>query len=94
MHLRYIPSYADARGGVPNGRRIGAQTFLDLQVSVDLGGLDPDSGLLEGCQLTAGASNLFDQQPHFAEVSGVQGYDMSQGDLKGRFWYVRLGKIF
>jgi len=94
MHLRYIPSYYDARGVVRNGRTIGAQTFLDLQASVDLGGLGPDSGLLQGCQLTAGASNLFDQQPHFAEVGGVQGYDMSQGDLKGRFWYVRLGKTF
>ncbi len=27
------------------------------------------------------------------EVNGVQGYDTSQGDLKGRFWYLRLGKI-
>ena len=94
MHLRYIPSYDDARGGVRNGRRIAAQTFLDLQASVDLGRLDSGLGLLEGCQLTVGASNLFDQQPHFAEVAGVQGYDTSQGDLKGRFWYVRLGKTF
>jgi len=94
MHLRYIPAYDDARGGVRNGRRIAAQTFLDLRASVDLGRLDPDFGLLQGCQLTAGASNLFDQQPHFAEVTGVQGYDTSQGDLKGRFWYVRLGKTF
>jgi iron complex outermembrane recepter protein len=94
MHLRYIPSYDDARGGVRNGRRIAAQTFLDLQASVDLGRLDPSFGLLQGFSLTAGASNLFDQQPHFAEVGGVQGYDMTQGDLKGRFWYVRLGKIF
>jgi iron complex outermembrane recepter protein len=94
MHLRYIPSYDDARGGVRNGRSISAQTFLDLQASVDLGRLDPSLGLLRGCRLTAGASNLFDQQPHFAEVAGVQGYDLSQGDLKGRFWYLRLGKIF
>jgi iron complex outermembrane receptor protein len=94
MHLRYIPTYDDTRGGVRNGRRIPAQTFLDLQASVDLGRLDPSLGLLQGVQVTAGASNLFDQQPHFAEVAGVQGYDMSQGDLKGRFWYVRLGKTF
>lgn len=94
MHLRYIPSYDDARGGVRNGRHLAAQTFLDLQATVDLGRLDPRLGLLQGCQVTAGASNLFDQQPHFAEVAGVQGYDMSQGDLKGRFWYVRLGKTF
>jgi iron complex outermembrane receptor protein len=94
MHLRYIPSYDDTRGGVRNGRRIAAQTFIDLQASVDLGRLDPSFGLLQGFQLTAGASNLFDQQPHFAEVTGAKGYDMSQGDLKGRLWYVRLGKTF
>jgi iron complex outermembrane recepter protein len=94
VHLRYIPSYDDTRGGVRNGRRIGAQTFLDLQASVELGRLNPSFGLLQGFQLTAGASNVFDQQPHFAEVTGVKGYDMSQGDLKGRFWYVRLGKTF
>jgi iron complex outermembrane recepter protein len=94
MHVRYIPAYDDARGGVRNGRRISAQTFVDLQASFDLGGLDPGRTLLRGVELTAGASNLLDGQPHFAEVTGVQGYDMSQGDLKGRFWYVRLGKTF
>lgn len=94
MHLRYIPSYDDTRGGVRNGRRISAQTFVDLQASVDLGRLSSGLGLLQGCQLTAGASNLFDQEPSFAEVAGISGYDTSQGDLKGRFWYVRLGKTF
>ncbi|MGH8240415.1 MAG: TonB-dependent receptor domain-containing protein, partial [Steroidobacteraceae bacterium] len=94
MHVRYIPSYDDTRGGVRNGRRIGAQTFLDLQASIDLGKLAPGSPLLRGIEVAAGASNLLDQQPDFAEVTGIQGYDTSQGDLKGRFWYVRLGKTF
>ncbi len=94
MHVRYIPSYDDTRGGVRNGRRIGAQTFVDLQTAIDLGRLIVDSGLLRGVELAAGASNLLDKRPDFAEVGGVRGYDMSQGDLKGRFWYVRLGKTF
>jgi iron complex outermembrane recepter protein len=94
MHVRYIPSYDDTRGGVRNGRRISAQTFVDLQAAVDIGRLDPSRAFLRGVELTAGASNLLDEQPDFAEVMGVQGYDMSQGDLKGRFWYVRLGKTF
>jgi outer membrane receptor protein involved in Fe transport len=94
MHVRYIPSYDDTRGGVRNGRRVAAQTFVDLQAAVDLGKMDSGRAFLRGVQLTAGASNLFDQQPEFAEVGGPQGYDMSQGDLKGRFWYVRLGKTF
>jgi iron complex outermembrane receptor protein len=94
MHVRYIPSYDDTRNGVRNGRRIGAQTFLDLQAAVDLGKLAPGSPLLRGVELATGASNLFDEQPDFAEVVGAAGYDTSQGDLKGRFWYVRLGKTF
>ncbi|HKQ14397.1 MAG TPA: TonB-dependent receptor [Steroidobacteraceae bacterium] len=94
MHVRYIPSYDDTRGGVRNGRHIGAQTFVDLQTAFDLGGLDRNSAFLRGTEITAGASNLLDEQPQFAEVAGAVGYDMSQGDLKGRFWYVRLGKTF
>ena len=46
MHVRYIPSYDDTRGGVRNGRRIGAQTFLDLQTAIDLGKLAAGSPLL------------------------------------------------
>ena len=53
-----------------------------------------DSRLLRGVEFSAGALNVLDELPHFAEVNGVQGYDTSQGDLKGRFWYLRLGKTF
>ncbi|HKU16434.1 MAG TPA: TonB-dependent receptor [Steroidobacteraceae bacterium] len=93
-YVRYIPSYDDTRGGVRNGRTIGSQAFLDLQLSLDLEQLLHDRELLRGLELTAGASNLLNQQPHFAEVNGIQGYDTSQGDLEGRFWYLRLGKTF
>lgn len=93
-YVRYIPSYDDTREGVRNGRSIPSQTFVDLQFSVDVGELIEGSALLRGVEFTAGASNLFDQLPHFAEVNGIQGYDTSQGDLKGRFWYLRLGKSF
>jgi iron complex outermembrane recepter protein len=61
---------------------------------VDLGKLMNDAALFRGVEFTAGALNALDQQPHFAEVTGLQGYDTSQGDLKGRFWYLRLGKTF
>jgi iron complex outermembrane recepter protein len=93
-YARYIPSYADTRDGVRNGRTVPSQTFLDLQFSVNLGKLLDGSALLRGLQLTVGALNALDQQPHFAEVNGIQGYDTSQGDLEGRFWYLRLGKAF
>jgi hypothetical protein len=84
-YVRYIPSYDDSLNGVRNGRTIPSQAFLDLQFSVEL---------LRGLTLTGGALNALDHEPHFAEVNGIQGYDTSQGDLKGRFWYLRLGKTF
>jgi iron complex outermembrane recepter protein len=93
-YVRYIPSYDDTLEGVRNGRTIPSQTFLDLQFSLDLGSLMGDSTLLRGVEFSAGALNVLDELPHFAEVAGTQGYDMSQGDLKGRFWYLRLGKSF
>jgi iron complex outermembrane receptor protein len=93
-YVRYIPSYHDTLDGVRNGRTIPSQTFLDLQLSLDFGKLMGDSPLLRGVEFSAGALNVFDELPDFAEVNGVQGYDTSQGDLKGRFWYVRLGKSF
>jgi hypothetical protein len=93
-YVRYIPSYGDTLNGVPNGRAIPSQTFLDLQFSLDFGKLLEGSALLRGLTLTGGALNALDHEPHFAEVNGIQGYDTSQGDLKGRFWYLRLGKTF
>lgn len=92
-YVRYIPSYDDTKGAVRNGRTVAAQTFLDLQFSLDIGKLLRDSALLHGVELTAGALNALDQQPHFSEVANL-GYDQSQGDLRGRFWYLRLGKTF
>jgi hypothetical protein len=92
-HARYVPAYSDTLSGVRNGRTLPSQTFIDLQLALDLDEVT-DGSLLRGFELAAGAWNLFDEQPHFAEVGGIQGYDNSQGDLKGRFWYLRLGKTF
>lgn len=91
--VRYIPAYDDTLGGARNGRTIPEQTFLDLQLSIDLEQL-ADGVLWRDLKLAVGAANVLDEQPHFAEVNGIQGYDISQGDLKGRFWYLRLGKTF
>ncbi len=91
--VRYIPAYDDTLGGVRNGRTIPQQTFLDLQLSMDFEEL-ADGALWRGLELAVGAANVLDEHPHFAEVGGLQGYDISQGDLRGRFWYLRLGKTF
>jgi iron complex outermembrane receptor protein len=84
-HIRYVPAYDDTLGDVRNGRTLPSQVFLDFQLALDL---------WRGLELAVGASNALDERPHFAEVNGIQGYDNSQGDLKGRFWYLRLGKTF
>lgn len=83
-HVRYTPSYADTLNGVRNGRTLSAQTFLDVQLALEVGSFE----------LTLGSLNVLDQQPDFAEVNGIQGYDISQGDIKGRLWYLRLAKTF
>lgn len=93
---RFVSSYRDFNffADRPNGRRVGSQLIVDVQASLLL---DPyvaaDSPWL-GFRISAGVTNLFDKLPAFAEVGTDQGYDTSQGDLKGRFGYVRLTKAF
>lgn len=91
---RYMPSYDDAQVGVRTGRVIPAQTMLDVQASFDLSSLTEGDLLWRGMRLTLGATNVTDEVPPFAEVNMAVGFDFSQGDLKGRFGYVRLDKTF
>ena len=77
-----------------NGRTLPSQVFLDFQLALDFQELAGEAPLWRGLKLAVGASNALDERPHFAEVNGIQGYDISQGDLKGRLWYLRLGKAF
>lgn len=93
---RYTHGYADVNAlGRLTGRIIPSQTLIDLQGSLDfdrlLGRLPSWS---PGLKLTAGVSNVFDQEPHFAEVYSSYGYDVSQGDLKQRFGYLKLSAQF
>lgn len=94
LTARYAPAYDDAIAGIRTGRRIPAQKIFDVQASIDLDELNGGKSLWRGFKFTAGAVNLFDEHAPFAEVSGASGFDMSQGDLKGRFIYLRLGKTF
>jgi iron complex outermembrane recepter protein len=93
---RYSPAYDDAHPFTGRtGRRIPSQFLLDLQATLDieklLGGR---SSWLPGLKLTAGASNVFDEEPHFSEVTDGLGFDPSQGDLRQRFMYMRLSTTF
>jgi iron complex outermembrane receptor protein len=91
---RYVPSYEDTSLGVRNGDVVSSQTTFDVQGSIELGGLITQHAFWEGTRLTLGAVNVTDEMPPFSQVNSLAGFDFSQGDLKGRFVYLRLGKIF
>jgi iron complex outermembrane receptor protein len=94
MFARYTPSYDDAVGGVRTGRTIDSQTLVDLQGSLDVGLLYGGESRLQGLKLWAGAVNVFDEAPSFADVGNVGGFDTSQSELKQRTYYLRLEKEF
>ena len=48
----------------------------------------------QGFELRAGALNLLNEEPSFAEAGLLTGYDPSQGDLRQRFVYLKLSKRF
>jgi iron complex outermembrane receptor protein len=90
---RYIPAYDDATyTGARTGTRVDAQCLVDAQVSVDLS--ESENGWLTGLRLEVGVDDLFDEAPPFSEVGSPLGYDLSQGDLRQRFYYANLSKRF
>jgi len=92
--LRYVPSYDDVDLFGRHNRKVGSQEIIDLQLSLDLGYMAGESSPWSGLEIRAGAFNLFDADPPFAEVAGPIGYDWSQGDLRRRFAYLKLAKKF
>jgi len=93
--IRYTPSYDDVEVfGPRNGRRIDSQSVIDLQLALDLGKVALQGTPWSDFEIRAGALNLFDVQPPFAEVGWLAGFDASQADLRQRFWYLKLAKKF
>lgn len=93
--MRYVPSYDDVDFvGARNGRQIGSQALVDFQLALDLGELAAQRSPWNGFEIRAGAFNLFDAEPPFAEVAGPMGYDQTQGDLRQRFAYLKVAKRF
>lgn len=91
---RFTPEYNDAVAGTRTGRKVARQTLVDLQGSVDFGRWFGASSRWSGFKLAIGATNVFDAEPNFAAVGDAAGFDMSQGDLKQRSYYLRLEKSF
>jgi iron complex outermembrane receptor protein len=94
--LRYVSDYDDVTtANIPNGRTIPSTTFVDVQLSLDLGaGFRAHAPWLGGTVVRVGAINLFDKGPHFAEVGSTFGYDTSQADARQRLAYMYVTKSF
>jgi iron complex outermembrane receptor protein len=93
--VRYAPSYEDVDFlGRRNGRRVDSHTIVDAQLSLDLGDMVRERSPWNGFEVRAGAFNLFNTEPPFAEVVGPAGFDQSQAQLKQRFAYVKIAKKF
>lgn len=93
---RFVSSYRDFNllTDRPNGRTVPSQLTVDVQTSLLIDPYVDASSPWVGLRISAGITNVFDKRANFAEVGFDQGYDTSQGDLKGRFGYVRLTKSF
>jgi iron complex outermembrane recepter protein len=93
---RFVSAYRDFNPLTdrPNGRRVPSQLIVDVQASLLLDRFVEANSPLLGLRISAGITNVFDKRAPFAEVGFDQGYDTSQGDLKGRFGYIRLTKAF
>jgi outer membrane receptor protein involved in Fe transport len=68
--------------------------LVDAQLAVDISEVVGQESMWRGFELRAGVFNLFDEEPPFAEAGLLIGFDPSQGDLRQRFWYLKLSKSF
>jgi len=90
----WLPRYMDADAAGLTGRRLPARTIVDVQASFameELIGADP---LWNDLKLHLGVKNLFNELAPFSDIGFSTGFDSSQGDLIGRFSYLRLSKGF
>lgn len=92
--IDWLPGYMDADADGLTGRRLASRTLVDLQASFALDEMFGPSPLWNDLKLQAGVKNAFDELPPFSEIGFTGGYDSSQGDLVGRFGYLRLTKGF
>lgn len=85
--VRYHSPYDDYSivAGAVTGRRVLAQTLLDIKVTKDFG---------KHLTLSIGANNALDDQPPFAQAGGWEGFDQSQGNLLGREAFLEVTGSF
>lgn len=92
--IDWLPAYMDANATGLTGRKLPDRTLVDLQASFAMDQLLGASPLWDDLTLQTGVKNVFDELPPFADVGFAIGFDSSQGDLVGRFGYIKLSKGF
>src|SRR5690606_13912519 len=86
LTARYLHGYYD----YDNIGRLPSETLLDLQLGYT--GAEGHLFGLPGVRLNFGVVNLNNQQGNYA--NNFAGYDFSQADLRGRYFYVAAHKEF
>jgi outer membrane receptor protein involved in Fe transport len=84
----------DADSAGLTGRRLPARTIVDVQASFAMDELIGPDLLWDDLKLQLGVNNVFDKTAPFSDIGFSLGFDSSQGDLIGRFSYLRLSKGF
>jgi iron complex outermembrane recepter protein len=85
---RYVGRYQD----YDSSREIGNFWLCDANLRYAIGRASAPRNWLAGTFLEAGAVNLFNRLPQFSDYQGgTEGFDPAQADLRGRFWYLRIG---
>jgi iron complex outermembrane receptor protein len=85
---RYVGRYQD----YDSSRDIGNFWRCDANVRYSIGRALAPKTALSDTFLEAGAVNLFNRLPQYSNFQGgTMGFDPAQGDLRGRFLYLRFG---
>ncbi|MET0338152.1 MAG: TonB-dependent receptor, partial [Caulobacter sp.] len=83
---RYIGSSDDIPGNAVNGGKTKEIFYNDLQGSFDL--------VERNIDLAVGVDNVFDKMPPASAANNPINFDMYTYDIRGRYYYVRVGAKF
>ena len=86
---RYVGRYVD----YDTTSEIGNFWLYDTNLRYSLGNVvAPSNGWLRSLYIEAGGVNLFNTLPQYSNYNfGGVGYDVAEGDIRGRFLYARIG---
>jgi iron complex outermembrane recepter protein len=87
---RYTGRYRDYQAFVPSTYELGNFWLLDANLHIALGEyLGKDVRWLAGAFVEVGGVNILNRLPQYS--ANFTGFDYTQGDIRGRFLYARVG---